>query len=383
MAKSVFLLNSGRRKMRAQLRRLEPLRGTALKLEGPFRDDHGELSRLLDQIRAGRPRCRSAQKPLIATMLALGPQNIPFTTRSWLETPFILGENPEETDFSSAGDIAACRPVSAYGSMFRSLDLESITMIAVAVLRRFGVPALFAYQHIDPEQPELKLVALSCLLRGEEAVLNPIPSIVVMDGLDILAFSPPEISDFPGGRLIKGLEVLGDDALTAVMKIKTAYLNMLQLMDDMGSRSQYFEGEGRMRAISIGHLFYEGISAWRLKEAEQSLKDTEGIMSQGDSGLKSVRRLAEDYQLRTAVCPVHHISLAADIILDREDKELLNHLVGAATRKEFPLLSSIIGQIPDRGSFRKLYAYMEFGKQIKEHLHPAKLCKDIKPSAGN
>ncbi|MEW6748754.1 MAG: hypothetical protein AB1295_03545 [Candidatus Micrarchaeota archaeon] len=385
MSKSVMLLSRSVRKMRPQLNRMQKtLDDTGLALEGPFADRGGSLADLMDEI---HDRMRSMPKPdpVLATIVALSPQNQDYAISSNLEVPFVLGETPEGLDCGCAGSLADSRTHSTAGKEVRVLDLESLTLVGIALLRRMGVPTLFTYNHVDPKHPDILEAMAEHAKHGDMPVITPVPGMFIMcdDGAEVLSFANPEFHEFPAGNLVRGVEVLGDDALRSVLTIKAAYRQAESLMYDVARRGEMYRGEGMKRAMATGHQLHDGTSAWTTDEAEASVGEAEELFGNGGNGIRSVRGFIENMLVRSLTCPLEHALMAADMMLSANEKKIVMNMVMAASRSDEELLLRIIRAAPQSARTSRMVDYMELAEIMKRHTHPSERCAEIDRSSSN
>jgi len=376
MARSVFVLNSEREKVvSAQFRRAgDELRGCGLKLEGPYADRRDAILEISAEVKCRMER-RRLVSPIAAAIATLAPQNLPVSEGSWLGVPFVLN-GASSTDCDSAGAVACSKIVETGSGRYREADLESLSMLGVAVLRRLGIPAFFAYQHLDHEHWQIKrLKLLAGLLGAQSPSKSPQPCILVMEKTPVMfGLTPPYMVDSPPPQWIAGIEILDDAALRATMQIKSAYLHVKSLMCDIASKTLEFPDEGSLRAMAIGHLLHEGTTSWPAEEAAKGLEAAKALLNSRETAITSMRTIAENGAVHNIVCPVHHSIIASDMILSEDARSLIEDVVRSALEGDASLLPRIAEMLTGHESFLRLMAYMSLAQEMGEHVHAQKEC---------
>ncbi|NYZ73868.1 hypothetical protein H0O00_01875 [Candidatus Micrarchaeota archaeon] len=374
MSRSLFVLNSERKTVIAlQLRKAkDELRTYGLGLEGPYADRRGSILGISREVK----HCMedgTIRSPIAAAIAALTPQNMPGSQRSWLEVPFVV-ERVSSTDCDSAGAVACAKIIEAESGRYRAADLESLTMIGVAVLRRLGVPAFFAYHHFDPAHPKMvQLEKLAAILGLQDAAQTPMPSILVMEKTPVLCgFASPHMMSWPPAPWVAGLEILDDEALLALMRIKSAYLYVKSLMRDIASNRVESRDEGDLRAMAIGHLLHRGVVSWPLAEAEKSVADAKALIG-SEQTITSMRHVAQT-AVHNITCPLHHTMMANEIILSGDARKIARDAVMGALEGQVISMSRLAEMLSDQECFPKIIAYIALSQKMREHMHAQKDC---------
>lgn len=166
MKRSHFIVASeGVQTTRAQLQKFRrETKWNGLMLEGPCADQRDAVAALVEHIR-GRMGQRG-EHAVWATIATLAPQNTRSGSDSWLEMPFFLntGDGIVSTSGCKAGEVACSDSIERRGKEVRVVNLEELTLLTIAVLRRLGVPAFYGVMHIDPRLGE-QLEAISQIMR--------------------------------------------------------------------------------------------------------------------------------------------------------------------------------------------------------------------------
>jgi len=195
MAKSWFIQNSERPAvLRAQFRKLkDDLRDSGLLLDGPFRDESDALAQLSGDVNA-RMKFSSCSDILGAAIATLAPQNVPSGERSWLKVPFVVTPDSGAGICDSAGSVANAKTSMLDSRPVRAVDMEGLTLVGVAVLRKLGVPSFFTVMHFDQENLKLKALRSLSWLVGSVPVGEPVPGILTLNPEpEFMTFLPPYI----------------------------------------------------------------------------------------------------------------------------------------------------------------------------------------------
>jgi hypothetical protein len=387
MARSLIVLNSrDRGKVSKQLMKVKrALNASGLKAEGPFKDNGDTVTELVKAVRR-RMDFSEYNDPVSATLATLSPQNMDGRT-SWLKTPFMLGTDPLgmdlDMDFDSAGAIARTRITTVDDHSYREVDIDSLTVLAVAVLRMQDVPAFLAYQHPDESHPAFVLGEIEAALVGFQMAIRPATCILVMDGeMEVHLVHTPYFPGFPEADFAAAIEVLDDEAVSAFMKIKMAYHRTVSLMQDVTTRGPQFHGEGDIRAVEVGHLLYEGTSSWTTEAAEDSVEDAEALAGTR-TPVTSVRTIAESRVVHEMICPGCHVKRAIDTIVPEDERSLLGDIVTATCEKDLGSLQRALKKISGSEAIGNLVTYLQLAVEINKHVHPPDGCERVNGSSGN
>ena len=380
MGKSFFILNSERKGvMSAQFRRMrDELRDCSLGTEGVFADKSGSVEAISEAVRLRMERGGFAH-PIGAAIATLAPQNLPVSEPSWLKVPFLLSGASGPCD--SAGSVACADASNAESGSFRKADLEALSLLGVAVLRRLGIPAYFAYRHFDPSSRQLRVMGAMAGILGIRTEASPMPCLLVAEGrkVGIYSFMPPYVDDPALSRMMAGLEILDDSALLGLMRIKSAYLHTLALLSDYAKNVDYIQGEGEMVAAGIGHVLHEGLSSWSVEEAQNGLEDAKRLLNpKGKLPLTSMRLIVENNAVHTLICPVHHFIMAAEVILCANAKKDLKGLFQEALADQSfslqDLMENATGILSGHGCVNGLMEYLNLAMEMNLHVHSMDEC---------
>jgi hypothetical protein len=203
MARSSFIiLSDNPSMMEAQERKLRyGLRSSGLCLEGPYSDRHDSVSKLTESVRS-RSECGIPDLAMaaLATIKPLGPSGRFHTEKPWIDIPFALGSNPVDSDCGYAGGIMHSPTEDGEGGKIRRVDIESLVILGVAVLRRLGIPSFPAYQHPDLDCAVVKNNEADAMKKGIRLNWIPLPGIVAFeDEIRFLSIIPPHT----GGRGVR------------------------------------------------------------------------------------------------------------------------------------------------------------------------------------
>jgi hypothetical protein len=378
MARSLFIQNLERPAvLRAQFRKLkDDLRDSGLLLDGPFRDQSEAVAQLSGDI-TSRMKWGGYGSIVGAAIATLAPQNLPSGERSWLKIPFIVTPNGPAGICESAGSVANIEAGMMGGKPVRAVDMEGLTLVGVAVLRKLGVPAFFSYMHFDKENPKLQALRSLSWLVGSIPAGEPVPAILAMTPEpEFLTFLPPYALSLPTHNAVTGFEVLDDNAVLSLMHMKAAYEYSLSLMRDIATRKAESEDEGMLRIVGIGHTLHEGMSIWSERDARRDAASALALLNpkSGSLRMESIRILAESRYVHNLICPVHHNLMASHVMLSDEAKRLLSEIVQRVSHDDPEGMAGFLVSMQDIECVPKLMAYLELSGHISEHVHDRSGC---------
>ncbi len=328
MGKSVFFGPS--KEKDAQIKQMRKLRDKfgldSLKLDGPFLDKSGAAAKIAAQVQSwteDSPRDNVIQTA-VRTLLPQNklPGNLPSDCRSRLEIPFIAGTAPggwQKRYPEIAGETASAGAVEYNGGLARPAGAVALTTLAMSVLRMLGVECYFSQCTCIPNIPEEALPA------GTEATivlhvlpLRTAPIIIVPDGP-----RPRQLSLIPDYGFFSNVtnlsfEVLDSDALMALIKLHNARRHAMALMTDLMNYLPGSDEERTSRAVRIGHMVHEGVSLWKLSDAEEDLGSARKLFGPYEHQLNSARYDLEDDIVHAITCLERHAEVAA-LVMRTED----------------------------------------------------------------
>jgi hypothetical protein len=302
MAASKFIINSERSKViKVQYRKLQDdFRDAGLGVDGPYMDRRNAVAELSEEVRL-RMR-KGVEHPVAATIATIGPQNVPTSDRSWLKTPFILSSKLVN-ERSCAGEIATARASESDKTPCIAVDLEALSVLAVAVLRRMEIPSFLAYVHFDENNPAIRMRRAIENILGNGPGAPCTPCILAFDkNTTLFSFIPPYTMDFPAPGSVKSLEILDDEAVKALLMMRTAHLQTMGIMRSVKESVEDFPDERRVRAMAIGHLLHAGTEAWSLKDAGRDVRNAAQLIGKDHRQFESVREIAEDELVHPITC---------------------------------------------------------------------------------
>jgi hypothetical protein len=381
MARSLFIQNSERPAvLRAQFRKLkDDLRDSGTMLDGPFRDQSCAIARLSDDV-GSRMKFGAYSSIAGAAIATLAPQNLPSGERSWLKIPFVVTPFSPPGICESAGMVADIETSLMGSTPVRAVDMEGLTMVGVAVLRKLGLPAFFSYMHFDVENPRLKALRSLSWLVGSIPVGEPVPTILTMSPEpEFLTFLPPYALSLPTHNAVTGFEVLDDGAVISLMNLKMAYEYSISLMRDAAASALESKDEGARRALSIGHVLHDGASLWTPSDAMHDLASATSFINpkSGQLEMKSVRMWAESRYVHNLLCRVHHSILASEVMLSDEVKSMFSEILRQARHDDSNGVVEIPISLRDIDCVTKLRAYLALSETIREHVHGREACPVI------
>lgn len=382
MGRSFFMINSAKHgAVKLQFRKMwDEIGSCSLSLEGPFADHKNALAGIAEDVRK-RMLAASDASPLLATILTLAPQNAPISEASWLKPPFIISFERSGNDIrDSAGVIASSKPVTGDAGTFRQADPDDLELLGVAILRRLGIPCFYSFAHLEETRPAV-LINAGAAHAVSAKMGTSVPCINVVDGDVPMIYSmrPPFVFGSMSNLPISSIEMLDDNALLSIIKMKVASLAAESLMRDVASSGEDFHGEGRIRAAAIGHTLHKSSLLWTPDEVNQArLLSTSLLNLDGAEGMVSARDISEYRYVHDILCPVHHIEKAASIILSDEAKSAAKGLdVLAAADNQFSK-ERFLAVMEQHPSVQRLVLYMTLTTDIGDHLHSSDRCPDLK-----
>lgn len=369
MSRSVFVKQSQspeslRQEIRSRL-------GSGLALEGPFSDVGGSLKRIAGTLRSLVSQNRS---PLDVTMNAMIPFNLSDAALGVLDVPFVLGSSfSDGFKGDCAGAIASGEAHEFEGRKVRPVDGEELNLVAIALLRRLGIESHYSYAHFNGSTPEAQIAKRIAEDAGLDLEL-PSPAILLPEGNPrLIIIMPPAVLPCPSGTYPVSTEVLDDDALQSIIRLKLAALSSEALMREVAEGAESYPGEWIRKAKDIGHMLHYGISGWDVMEARR-----EASSSSGDGGgvFESIRDVADGRHVRFVKDPLTQMTSAARMIFDSETQQkFFSNLDEAICKGEFGLSELLMG-IDDHGMVGKLKRYVDLAKLSNDHIHPADSCKE-------
>jgi hypothetical protein len=368
MARSLFLVCSDRKKVnRLQFRRLGNRLGEqSLGLSGPCADRIGAVEVIADDVRK-RLKSGTDMDPVESAVSALTPWNLPSKRDSWLKVPFIIGKGCQALD---AGSVASSEPVEFEGGSTRVTDLEELTLLALGVLRRLGVESHYSYMHFGSDDPVVKLAKQ--LMQEGVPIISPC---ILVPGKDprLVTLVPPYGMQFSQATPNSALEVLDDDALLSLLKIKCARTSSMELMEDVAEREAEFPDEGGFRARAIGHLLYSGMSMWRPEDAARSVTEAAELLSLDKGRLQSIRQVYEMTHVNNIMSPALHGYEAAGVIICEEILDEVSNMLMSGTID----LKQLYRDLPSHSCLERYMMYMDLAAAINSHIHPMSECDDM------
>ena len=371
MVRSVFLVNSQQpHTIEKRLRR--ELEGYGLEMEGPCSDARKSIERIAERVR-GRMKSDASKTHLQATMETLAPRYFP-GAESCLDVPFILcSPNLEGFNTDTAGAIACSEPTEYEGKVVRQVDIEELTLVGLAVLRRLGIESFYSYLHFDPNNPKVKQARLLGSIANIEVMNNPC---IFVPGQEpqLLVFMPPSTMNYPKPGVSAVLEVLDDDSLLSISKLKLAAAHAKTLMKDVAKEYPEFMEEWELRARMVGHLLHQGTSLWSLKEARLSVEVTMMMYDVEDYELESIREIAERKYVQPLTYHNSYILKAADTILCEDAHDIFFGLVERHFDGVDVDIMNLLQNISDHLCAKRLDMYLHLADMMNRHIHPLREC---------
>lgn len=379
MAKSYFLINTQRANVnRAQMRRLcDRLDGQGTSLSGVFADKGGAIESLAREIST---KCRGdgAMGKVNAVVAALTPINFPKGKNTCLSVPFRFSPFVDCGCENGAGAVALGQNPLAGVGIVRNVDLEGLTLVGVSVLRQMGVPAFFSYSHMDPENEAIRAMRGLSEVLGMQAPSDAVPTAMVLaPGPMFISLLPPAIARIPLSSIIRGFEIVDDDAMRSILLIKAAYKQTLALMKGMASGQSADNLSGFEVAASIGHSLHTGLSIWDEEEAYQGIADATSFLNPGSGslGMASIRTIVESRYADSLLCPPRHNMLATMVMVDPEIRIAIAEQIGSF--KDSGEMEIQVSETASESLIR-IAAYQRLADAMREHVHETSDCPIIK-----
>lgn len=378
MAKSYFIQNTQRANVnRAQLRRLSgQLEGKPFGLTGPFSDKSGAIEGLASEI-SSRYGKGGNQKTVDSVVAALTPVNFPLSSKSRIPAPFYFCPAAYTGSEQGAGAVAAISAENVKYGLVRKVDMEGLTLVGVAVLRKLGVPAFFSYSHVDPNHESIRALRSLSEIVGLQAPSDAMPSILAFTPEPrFLSLLPPAQTGLPASVLISGFEIIDEDALRSILLIKAAYKQCLKLMREMGHGESADHLAGFQTATAIGHILHQGLSLWDEEEAYRCVAEAQTFLNpkSGSIGMASIRTIVESRYADSLMLPDRHNMLATMMMVDPELRISVAERI--ATLRDGEPLDIEVSRTASESLIR-LAAYQNLAKAIREHIHDTRECPII------
>ncbi|MEW6722918.1 MAG: hypothetical protein AB1324_06675 [Candidatus Micrarchaeota archaeon] len=377
MGSSRFMLSAGKNdSLKAQYREVKDAFGdAALMVSGPYRDAGRRVEGIAEDIRSSM-KWQFFRRPIDATMAALSPRNMFPRGKTALEVPFALSSRPLHTACDSAGDVAGAETEWMEGKAHRVVDLASLDLLAVAVLRRLGIPSLLAYAHPDRSDPAVVMLDTIAAATGQQGVRST-PCIIALEREPvILNFIPPFSLELGSSGWVHSVEALDSDAVLSIMRLRSAHRHARKLMGQVADGALLSIAEGRILSASIAHTLFDGIGLWSCGEAEGAARAA-GRARHGRDGVVSIRELAESEHVHTLTCPIHRAIEASGAILCESAKEELSAALGAVIRGERVPQEELSLVMSSHPCVLRLAEYGKIAESMDAHMHPAKGCEDV------
>ena len=370
MGKSTYLITpAGPKSTNAQLRMLRDFLGHGLGLEGPFADKDGAVAEIADRVRLASG-CIGLD-PLNTTRIMLAPQNklAKGDYPSLLSVPFILSPGPERGwgEYpESAGEVASIKPVEYEGGMARPARTTELSLLAVSVLRTLRVEGYLSMAACTVPQIEERISKPGTISTG---VI--VPAIIWPSGRETRMFSVvPDHKGILAASTTTTLEVLDDDAILSIVKVKNAWRHAQSLMKDIANHENEFEGERALRSIQIGHMIHDGMSLWGMMDAQADLVRAKGIFGPDNLDLDmSFRERVVQSLVRTMTNPEQHAMAAGIVMLPEEIKLKIRELEGSSN------IFGFLNSIAEHPAALLLGEYFRSTFTMNEHIHPVSECK--------
>jgi len=378
MGRSVVLLGTKDGKTDGlQMRRvMEQFGARATSTEGPFSDRKGNVEQIAELARSV-VRLRIHDR-VSATVIALSPQNQPGRPESWLRKPFILIQNGQKRKMpvENAGEIAALDPIadrSCVDGKGIPVDIEELTLMTVAVLRRLGVESFYAQALFEGKKEE-----------GSENITSKITQPVVLLGGErprAINLSPLQMSDEPLRTPLISLEVLDSEALAALIGLKNAAAQTEALLADVLAKRSVFSGEWKLRASLIGHNIHESVGKWSLADAGKSICDIVNILRPNPPPpFLSVREVADQMYTHRLLCMNCQLAMAINASGTATAMMLPPHFQeGPSDYPDEKMVERILQEIIGSGAEDTLLGiqqYLSLALTMKGHVHNVADCSE-------
>jgi hypothetical protein len=358
MGRSVFILNSPKKRLeKLQFRKLSTEIGDhSLRLEGPCKDSNGAIWQMTENI---RKKMDYGMHPVAAAMALLAPKNAS-AEKSWLKVPFVV--SLEHTGAVYAGGVVQAETVEYGDENVRPVSREDLALLLLAVLRRLQVESYFSYIHGSLDLPQGTPAHIS--VAG--AILPPEPCILVPGKKpQLLTLLPFDSMDYPLPYPTTSVEVLDDDALLSLRKLNAALHEANLLMGDMAKGNPYYHNEDKHMARTIGHLLFEGRTAWTPQEVNKSAATYQELFHPSHP-VVSVRDIVQSISVDPLVDVASRSMIASVNILC---KELQTELSKSDEYKMEEIKSS-------HSCVERLINYLYCMQVMDEHMHPQKQCSE-------
>ncbi len=355
------LLEPGQGIAREQMARLrKQFWGRGLKTEGPFSDTSGSVAWLSDVVLTHAVIDKNSVLEALRSVLI--PVNFPGADKPKLNIPFTDKKRSAWAGIplDNAGAIAAVEPVACERGLYKTriVDMQELTVLAVGVLRVLQVETFFGVlHHSDPAGEKERT---PCMIMPEKGHRIRVEAVLPNSAMDELA-----------GRAT-ALEVLDDDALLSIMRLKYAFLRAKALMREavpgMCEKSE-------LHAIQAGHLLGSANTLWTIPEA--ILEDEE--VREAIPGFESSREVAEREYAHPIICAACHENSAIEEIAGnagdrvRQARRQLSH--GDVLR-----ISSFFDGEKGMALEARMDAYMLLAGIMNLHLHPERGCSELADS---
>ncbi|MBD3210395.1 hypothetical protein GF318_03365 [Candidatus Micrarchaeota archaeon] len=378
MGRSLFIVNSRNTDaVRAQFRRFsKDFKGTGLSVEGPFSDRRLSVESIAEHVRKRMHFCK-INRPAETVVSTVAPQNMRTSFRSWLEVPFILDElGLEPFPVGCAGDIPLIEPVDYKSAAAIPASLQDLNLLAVSVMRRLGVPTHYAYLHYDEGICPATLRQQVSSFSGVPFEI-PLPCFVVQgDGTGIHSLQHPFKLKYPNSISGNAVEILDDDAVSAILRLRQARRLRTSLLYDAMFRDYAVVAlTGHLKAMEMGHLIYEGAMLWKRHDVMKTI-DTMFSLAGDQPRFTSIREIAEDRYVFDITSVDKHALDAANCLLSEGSREKLFDFLykkpgmGVAEGAE-----KVLSGEPDYPSFAYYTAMIDM---ILFHIHPESECIELK-----
>jgi len=367
MARSVFLFPKDTSKQ-VERALFQKLQSDGLNTEGPFSDVSGSLEKIVCDVK-GIIACSRGHGPIHSTMAALTPINTETHDHPQLDIPFILAETfPDSCKSETAGAIASFQPLEYYKKLVRLADPEELTLVGAGVLRRLGVECFFSYVYLDQRSP----------YKGTDYFSEaPSPALLIRDDIpQVLRLEPMEKIPLPMRSFNAVIEVLDDDALHSILRMKLAMLHCESLIKDISRRDTLFPAEWETRARDIGHVLHYGMDGWDLDDVRTSVRAMEKSCGYK---LDSIRDIAEERFAQLIRDPLVQLDTAASVMLCPQLQSELREAVGEIIKEEYLDLNRLFDILPSHQRFERLKEYMVMAQHMNDHLHSSGDCEEIGP----
>ncbi len=373
MGRSVFIVNS-QQPASVERRLHDSLGGYGLKLEGPCSDMRGAIDKITKKVRK-LVKAGAYSNPLEATAAELSPQNVPGSKKSSLEVPFVLGcVGVDGIQGETAGAAACTEPIEFEGRKVRQVDRDELTLVGLAVLRGLGIESFYSYIPADPDIPKVKLAKHLGSKKAIEVLANP--AILVPGEEQLVTFLPPEVSPYSLSEPSHVLEVLNDNAVLSLSRLKLAAAHAEALMEAVSEKQAEYGNGWQLKAMMIGHLLYLGINAWPLEEARTAVEVTRMMFPLDNGDLESIREIVDDRYVHPLTCPSDHMIMAASRMLCEDARGLFFENLEKFDGTGPEDIMQLFENIGHYESTIRMIVYMRLAVMMLEHMHPLVHCEE-------